>query len=144
MKPILVDILLDTDTLSFFLRSEKQKEKKVVKKINDYLKRNKKFSISIITYYELLNGLYFGDTKERTEEIELFLNNHTILSISKEIAQKAAHIYTKLRSEGNTIAHNDILIAATAIVENLVLITNNNKHFDRIDELKVENWTQEV
>ncbi len=135
-------ILLDTDTLSFFLRNEKKNEKKVTQKINDYLKEYQKFNISIITYYELLNGLYFGDTKERTEEIILFLNNHTILPISKEIAQKAAQIYTKLRSEGNTIAHNDILIAATAITENLVLITNNNKHFDRIEELKTENWTK--
>ncbi len=138
-------ILLDTDILSFFLRnqktSEKKNEQKATQKIKDYLKKNEKFSISIITYYELLNGLYFGDSEERTQEIELILDKHIILPISKEIAQKAAQIYTKLRSEGNIIAHNDILIAATAIVENLVLITNNNKHFDRIEELKMENWT---
>ncbi|WP_338814811.1 type II toxin-antitoxin system VapC family toxin [Bernardetia sp. Wsw4-3y2] len=138
MKPI----LLDTDTLSFFLRNEKKNEKKVTQKVNEYLKEHQKINISIITYYELLNGLYFGDTKERTAEIEVFLNNHTILPISKKVAQKAAQIYTQLRSEGNSIAHNDILIAATAIVENFVLITNNNKHFGRIDELKTENWTK--
>ncbi|AFM04834.1 putative nucleic acid-binding protein, contains PIN domain [Bernardetia litoralis DSM 6794] len=138
MKPT----LFDTDTLSFFLRNENKNEKKVTQKINEYLKEHEKFTISIITYYELLNGLYFGDSEERTTEIELLLNNHTILPLSKKAAQKAAQIYTKLRSEGNSIAHNDILIAATAIVENLVLITNNNKHFDRIEELKTENWTK--
>ncbi|WP_375559531.1 type II toxin-antitoxin system VapC family toxin [Bernardetia sp. OM2101] len=138
MKPI----LLDTDILSFFLRNEKENEIKASQKVNDYLKEHHKFMISSITYYELLNGLYFGDTKERTTEIELFLNQHTILPISKSIAQKASQIYTRLRSEGNLIAHNDILIAATAIVENLVLITNNEKHFDRIEELKMENWTK--
>ena len=106
------------------------------------MKEHQKLNISIITYYELLNGLYFGDTKERTGEIDLFLNTHTILPISNAIAHKAAQIYTSLRSEGNVIAHNDILIAATAIVENLVLITNNNKHFDRIEGLKMENWTK--
>jgi predicted nucleic acid-binding protein len=135
-------VLLDTDTLSFFLRNEKTKEKKATQKINEYLKEHQKLSISIITYYELLNGLYFGDTKERTAEIDRFLNEHTILPISKEIAHKAAQIYTHLRSTGNIIAHNDILIAATAIVENLVLITNNTKHFDRIEELKMENWSK--
>ncbi len=134
--------LLDTDTLSFFLRNEKKKEKIATQKINEYLKEHQKLNISIITYYELLNGLYFGDTKERREEIDLFLNTHTILPISKPIAHKAAQIYTSLRSVGKVIAHNDILIAATAIVENLVLITNNNKHFDRIEELKTENWTK--
>ena len=135
-------ILLDTDTLSFFLRNNEKNEQKATQKINDYLNQNEKFSISIITYYELLNGLYFGDTEERTQQIELFLNTQTILPISKKIAQKAAQIYTKLRKEGNKIAHNDILIAATAIVENLVLITNNTKHFDRIEELQTENWSK--
>ncbi|WP_338769463.1 type II toxin-antitoxin system VapC family toxin [Bernardetia sp. ABR2-2B] len=138
MKPI----LLDTDTLSFFLRNEKMSERKVTQKVNDYLKEHQKINISIITYYELLNGLYYGDTEERTQEIELFLNHHTILPLSKEIARKAAGIYTKLKKEGNSIAHNDILIAATAIVENLVLVTNNEKHFYRIEELKTENWTK--
>lgn len=135
-------ILLDTDTISFFFRNEKKNEKKVTQKIKEYLQEYQKLSISIITYYELLNGLYLGDTKERTEEIDFFLNNHTILPISKEIAKKAATIYTNLRLEGSIIAHNDILIAATAIVENLVLITNNEKHFSRIEELKMENWVK--
>ncbi len=134
--------LLDTDTISFFFRNEKKSEKKVTQKVNSYLKEHQKLNISIITYYELLNGLYFGDTKERTAEIDSFLNHHNVLPISKKVAQKAAQIYTKLRNEGNSIAHNDILIAATAIVENLVLITNNSKHFDRIEELQTENWTK--
>jgi len=134
--------LLDTDTLSFFLRNENKEEQKTTQKVNRYLKEHQKITISIITYYELLNGLYFGDTKERTQEIDLFLDNQTILPISKTVAHKAAQIYTNLRSQGNVITHNDILIAATAIVENLVLITNNTKHFDRIEELKTENWAR--
>lgn len=138
MKPI----LLDTDILSFFFRNRKAHEQQATQQINDYLKANRTFSISIITYYELLNGLYFADTEERTNEIDEFLRTQTILPISKEIAKKAAQIYATLKKEGNSIAHNDILIAATAIVEGYILITNNEKHFGRIDELQHENWSK--
>ena len=41
-------ILLDTDTLSFFLRNEKKNEKKVTQKINDYLKEYQKFNIEAV------------------------------------------------------------------------------------------------
>jgi predicted nucleic acid-binding protein len=46
----------------------------------------------------------------------------------------------KTLKEGNLIEDADILMAATAIVEELVLITNNIKHFERIKGLKIDNW----
>jgi len=45
-----------------------------------------------------------------------------------------------LRKEGMLISQADILIAGVAKSNNLVLVTNNVSHFDRIPELEIENW----
>ena len=63
-----------------------------------------------------------------------------VIQLDKEIAQKAANIYSNLRLEGRLIGHNDVLIAATAIVHKMKLITNNTEHFGRISELEIDNW----
>lgn len=47
-----------------------------------------------------------------------------------------------LKKEGNLIEDADILMASTAIVKDLVLITNNLKHFKRVKDLKLDNWLQ--
>ncbi len=61
------------------------------------------------------------------------------LPMNDESMMKAAEIYVKLRT-GQTVEDNDIFIAAIAIVNDCTLITANEKHFSRIDELKFENW----
>jgi tRNA(fMet)-specific endonuclease VapC len=53
------------------------------------------------------------------------------VSIRKETVVKAAEIYAYLKKQGNLIEDADILMASIAIVEDLVLITNNIKHFER-------------
>jgi predicted nucleic acid-binding protein len=45
-----------------------------------------------------------------------------------------------LSKNGKIIADMDLLIASTAITHNLILVTNNEKHFQKIEELEVENW----
>jgi tRNA(fMet)-specific endonuclease VapC len=40
------------------------------------------------------------------------------------------------------IADPDIIIAATVLTKNLILVTNNEKHYQRIDSLQRENWTK--
>jgi len=62
------------------------------------------------------------------------------VSIRKETIVKAAEIYAYLKKQGNLIEDADILMASIAVVENLVLITNNIKHFERIEGLATENW----
>jgi tRNA(fMet)-specific endonuclease VapC len=53
---------------------------------------------------------------------------------------KAADIYGDLKGRGVLIRDADILIAATALVEGLGVITNNENHFQRIRNLQLDNW----
>lgn len=53
---------------------------------------------------------------------------------------RAADIYGALHKRGALIEDADILIAATALVHGLALVTENALHFDRIPDLIVESW----
>ncbi len=55
----------------------------------------------------------------------------------------AAEIYADLRKGGNLIDDIDILIAGIALANNLILVTRNRRHFERIKNLEIEDWSQE-
>ena len=48
----------------------------------------------------------------------------------------------KLEKSGKTIDDMDLLIGSTALTHNLILVTNNISHFERIEGLEIENWTE--
>lgn len=49
----------------------------------------------------------------------------------------------RLKKEGKPIDDFDLLIGATAIANDMTLVTNNVKHFDRLKKIKIDNWTKE-
>jgi len=128
--------LVDTDILSFYFKGDS----KVVNKFNDYLREFDVINISIITYYEILGGLKFKNAGRQIKEFEEFVANNTIIHISEESAKISGDIYADLRQKGITIGTSDILIAGIAIENELILITNNERHYESIKGLKIENW----
>jgi tRNA(fMet)-specific endonuclease VapC len=48
---------------------------------------------------------------------------------------------TRLRKSGKSIDDFDLLIGSTAIANDLILVTNNLKHFENLTKIKLENWT---
>lgn len=100
---------------------------------------------SIAVCNSILAELYFGaynsrKTAENLERIERFKKDMTILSDSEESAMLFGRIKAELKSKGCIIEDFDILIASTAMANTCILVTNNEKHFSRIDGLKTENW----
>jgi predicted nucleic acid-binding protein len=59
-----------------------------------------------------------------------------------ETLNKAAGIYAALKKVGRLIEDSDILIAASCIAHGHTLITNNTRHFERVDGLQFVNWTE--
>lgn len=132
------ELLLDTDTISFFLRNEP----KIMSEANDYLKFHKGFTFSVITRFEILRGL---KAKNATHQIAKFngIGQHSkIIELNDEIIVQAADIYADLYKRGQIIGDADILIAATAIENNLTVVTNNENHFRRISGLQILNWNK--
>jgi tRNA(fMet)-specific endonuclease VapC len=128
--------LIDTDTLSYFFKNIPP----VTSKLNNYLAEYGFVNMSVVTYYEVMNGLIYKDAFKKLEIFEAFVKLNRIIPLTEEIAKKSATIYAKLRSSGKTIGHNDVLIAGTAITLDLVLVTNNTRHFGLIEGLEMDNW----
>ena len=134
MKPS----ILDTDILSEFLRGNP----KVINKVDDHLKEYGFISLSIITYYEILNGLLYKDARKQLTRFEDFIALNKVIPLTLRMAKTAAAIQADLRKNGTEIGHTDTLIAGIAITSELQLVTNNTDHFKRIKGLEITNWTK--
>ncbi|MGL5875433.1 MAG: type II toxin-antitoxin system VapC family toxin [Xenococcaceae cyanobacterium] len=133
MKPC----LLDPDILSLFFRNHP----KVVENCNLYLQEYQQLSFSLITYYEILSGLKHRDAEKQLEKFLVFSKSNQILPLTEESVKKSAEIYADLRQKGTPVDDIDLLIAGVAIANDLVLITHNQKHFGKIKELELKDWT---
>jgi len=129
---------LDTNIITAFLK----KDLRAVERVSDYLEFFDRLTINIISYYEILRGLKDLGDEEKLRGFEEFIQENELISIRKETIEKAAEIYANLKKEGNLIEDADILMAAIAIVEDLVLITNNISHFKRVKGLETGNWIE--
>ena len=128
--------IIDTDILSQFLRGNPV----VFQKVDEYIKEYGQINISIITYYEILNGLLYKDAQKQLVRFLEFVELNNVILLSVSSAKIAAEQYAKLRKAGKDIGHTDTLIAGIAIANSMQLITNNTVHFSRIKVLKTDNW----
>jgi tRNA(fMet)-specific endonuclease VapC len=130
-------VLLDTDTLSEIMRG---RDSNIVQKAREYLRTHGQFRISIITRYEILRGL---KAKQASHQITLFeerCRKSILYPLIDDIIVKASDTYAYLYNQGLLISDADILIASTALVNNLTLITGNLEHFNRIPNLVSQSW----
>lgn len=96
--------------------------------------------LSVITLYELTFGAYYSKHEEQeVPKVKQFAEHFPIVSLLDSMDEYAI-IKTRLRSSGILIDEFDLLIAATALSGNYTLVTDNVKHFQRIEDLKIENW----
>ena len=130
--------MLDTDILSEFLRGDS----KVIAKVDEHLKEFGFISLSIITYYEILNGLLYKDARKQLTRFEDFVELNKVIPLTLRTAKIAAIIQAYLRKKGTEIGHTDTLIAGIAIASEMQLITNNTDHFKRIKGLEIANWAK--
>ncbi len=98
--------------------------------------------ISTITVSELQYGVAKSThRKENQQRLEQFTAPLEILTYDEMAAGAYGDIRFQLEKYGQPIGPLDLLIAAHALSQNLILVTNNDKEFKRIKNLKVENWT---
>lgn len=94
-------------------------------------------AVSAVSYVEVLG--YHKLTDEEKELLEEFFDSTKILPISNEVIAKAVEL-----RQLKKMTLGDALIAATALVNNSVLVTNNTADFAWIDELKLFNPLEKI
>lgn len=95
-------------------------------------------AVSIIAVAELYEGA-FGtpDPSTTLAAFREFLRGYAILPLTDPAAARFAQLRATLRQQGQLIPDMDLLIAATAIEGNLILLTRNLRHFTRISDLRL-------
>ncbi|MDB9515575.1 type II toxin-antitoxin system VapC family toxin [Roseofilum reptotaenium CS-1145] len=128
--------LLDTCVISDFIKGE------VGTQIRLKQTPPADIAVSVITVMELRYGLALNHQRAQKVEpaIASFLASVTILPLNQPEAEQAAQIRAMLKTQGQPIGAYDILIAATALHHNLLMVTANQREFDRVSGLQTENW----
>jgi tRNA(fMet)-specific endonuclease VapC len=70
-----------------------------------------------------------------------FASQNNIILLTTESTEIAAKIYADLRKKGTPVDDIDLLIVGVALENDFIMVTNNTSHFERIETLKVENWS---
>lgn len=97
--------------------------------------------VSVITAVELYEGAELSSKPvEYRRRVDTFLSYIAPLPLPAEAAQIGAKVRASLRKAGKPIGDMDSLIAAHALHEGLVLVSNNLREFERVEGLKTENW----
>ena len=129
--------LIDSDILIYSLKNHPL--------VRQRFKENSSIpkSISVITYGEL----YYGAKKSNQVEKNLATVRRIselfpILNTTKSTMETFADLKADLQIKGKLISDFDLIIAATALSFNYILVTNNEKHFSRVPSLQIENWAK--
>ena len=131
-----MNYLIDTNICIYIMN---QRPPELVQKFKKF--EIGQIGISSITVSELNYGVAKSQQKKsNTKRLEEFLTPFVILPFDENASKYYGTIRFHLESQGSVIGPLDMLIAVHAVSENLTLVTNNEKEFQRIDSLKVENW----
>jgi len=125
--------LLDTDVLRYYLDDIEDAVALVTQLIPHGV------VLSIITYLELYQGtLQTPDPSQAQDRLDRLLATVPMLPLSPAVARRCAHLREELKRDGKRVRQRalDLIIAATALEHNLVLVTRNQEDFDDIPDLQ--------
>ena len=132
----MIHYLLDTNICIYLI---KKRPPEVLEQFRQHPPQD--VAISTITLFELGYGVQKSQHIQRTQDaFDRFLLPLTILDMDQPAAIDAAAIRAGLEKKGTPIGPYDLLIAGLARSRDMTLVTNNTKEFERIDNLRLENW----
>ena len=127
---------LDSNIISYMLKNDTV----VVSLYRQESDRGNSFVILPIVYYEIQRWLLSRRLKKKMALFEDLCHEIVQVEFSKATWQKAAQISADLYQRGASIEDADIFIAAFCLENGYTLVTNNTRHFERIDGLQYVNW----
>jgi len=128
--------LLDTNTIIDLLNGNRN----ILEKIAE-LTADNEIKIPDIAYYEVLRGFKYKDEKRQLPKFQSFCDMYGLEYMSFNTLIIAANQWATLKKNGTPLDDDgDILIGSLAIQHNAILVTNNTKHFSKLQGIQLENW----
>ncbi len=130
--------LLDTDTCVFLIRG-----KESIKSRLEAIPASAQLYTTIINAMELYYGAaLFHDPVSEKEKIKKLIRQFTLICLNEKTIPVYCDIKRSLKQANQLIPENDLYIAALAIQHELTLVTHNQKHFQRISPLSLDDWVE--
>ena len=125
--------LLDTDWVIHYLHGHQD----IIRRVNALSDQG--IALSVISLAELYEGVYFSSNPKNNEAaLHDFLRGVTVLSVDEETCKIFARQRGRLRAIGKPVGDFDLLIGATGLRYGLIVLTNNRRHFEPIEDLSIE------
>jgi len=125
--------LVDTDWAINYLNGQERTRRRL-DEIEDH-----GLAFSLISLAEVYEGVLYSRDPEKNERgLEDFLQYITLVSVDEETSRLFGKERGRLRAQGRLVADFDLIIGVTALQHNLTLLTNNRRHFENIEGLRLE------
>lgn len=131
--------MLDTNICIYAI---KHKPETVIKNFLSH--EPEEICVSSVTYAELMYGVEKSMAVGKNRiALSLFLSPITVLDFHASAAEEYGKVRAELERQGTPIGPMDLMIAAHARSEELILVTNNTREFHRVEGLILEDWTRD-
>lgn len=129
--------MLDTNIVIFVIK------RRPVELLDIFNKHADQMCISSITLAELMHGVEKSAIPDRNlKNVEDFISHLDVLHYDNEAAMHYGDIRSDLEKKGIVIGVNDLHIAGHARSKGLILVSNNTKEFERVEGLRLTDWTK--
>lgn len=137
--------LLDTNHISVWQRGEGASYERLFSRLSNY--SGEHIFVSIVSFHELVNGWNAFMAKRRTSEslvrgyfeFEMILKDFSVMQLLP-FDRKAAEVFDELSKQKLRVGSMDLRIAATAIANQMTLLSQNTVDFERISGLQIDDW----
>lgn len=128
--------LLDTNIVSYIIKAQ---DTRLIDKFEQAAK-TATIGVSSITTAELYYGVKKKNSQKLKQAVDAFLSPLQVFEFDQSASAVYGDVRSDLESRGSVIGSYDMLIAAQALSLQATLITNNTREFERVADLKLENW----
>ena len=130
---------IDTNIISYLLKRDEQ----VKTQMSSAIDNKYEFVMLPFVYYEVTRWLLERKATKLQAEFKQMCTEMPFVEINKTVWDKAAELYVYSRQIGKPVGGDtDLIIAALCLVNGYTLVTNNTRHFEHIDGLKLVNWKE--
>lgn len=132
-----MNFLLDTNICSAYLKGDNRV-------FNRFIQHSGRLAVSTIVAAELYSWVFRVKTNpDRLQGLTDLLSEMVLIPVDHAVARKFGEIRAILLDQGRPTPEIDLLIASTALVHQLTLVTHNVRDFDHLPELQIEDWLSE-